>query len=133
MEHEIINAIRNLEDLRWIKPAADEQIAAAEAALGIPFAPDYRAYVRRYGAISARGIELTGVTSARRLDVVEVTGRERALNPLLPKNMYVIENLGIDGIVMLQDSTGAIYSLHPNRGPKRELENLTEYVRQSVF
>ena len=39
-----------------------------ENVLGLIFDDDYRAYTRNYGAISADGIELTGVTTARRLN-----------------------------------------------------------------
>ena len=73
---DIIQIISNLEDMRFIKPASMEQIIEAEKELGVSFADDYTKYVEKYGVISARGIELTGVTTHERLSVVSVTKYE---------------------------------------------------------
>lgn len=70
---DIIQIISNLEDMRFIKPASMEQIIEAAKELGVSFADDYTKYVEKYGVISARGIELTGVTTHERLSVVSVT------------------------------------------------------------
>lgn len=78
--------------------------------------------------ISARGIELTGVTTHERLSVVSVTQKERDLNSNIPSNMYVIENIAIDGIVALQDETGKVYTVEPNQKPKLACCSLAEYV-----
>ena len=66
-----------------------EQIIEAEKELGVSFADDYTKYVEKYGVISARGIELTGVTTHERLSVVSVTKKERNMNSNIPENMYV--------------------------------------------
>ena len=73
MNSKILMIMSNLEDLRFLKPATEAEVTAAEKELGVIFAEDYREYVLKYGVISGRGIELTGVTSAKRLDVVTVT------------------------------------------------------------
>ena len=69
---DIIQTINNLENMRFIKPTSMEQIIEAEKELGVNFADDY---VKKYGVISAKGIELTGVTNYERLSVVSVTKR----------------------------------------------------------
>ena len=130
---DILEAIRNLEDMRFLKPASLEQIEESQRALGVIFADDYREYVHKYGAISERGIELTGVTTAVRLDVVAVTKREREINKYIPKSMYVIENVGIDGIAIIQDSDGKVYSITMSGNLKCICMSLTEYVEQSNF
>lgn len=129
----ILEAISNLEDMRFIKPANLEQIEDAQRALGVTFADDYREYVHKYGVISARGIELTGVTTAVRLDVVTVTKREREINRKMPASMYVIENVAIDGVAVIQDSDGKVYSITMNGESKYICESLTEYIKQSNF
>lgn len=127
---DIIQIISNLEDVRFLKPASMEEILEAEKELGVRFADDYIKYVEKYGAISARGIELTGVTTHERLSVVAVTKKERELNLNIPANMYVIENIAIDGVIALQDETGKIYTITPNGNPKLKYNSLSEYVEK---
>lgn len=119
--------------MRFIKPASMEQIIEAEKELGVSFADDYTKYVEKYGVISARGIELTGVTTHERLSVVSVTKKERNMNSNIPANMYVIENIAIDGIIALQDETGKVYTIMPNGTPKLSYNSLSEYVEKSNF
>ena len=128
---DIIQTINNLENMRFIKPVSMEQIIEAEKELGVNFADDYIKYVKKYGVISAKGIELTGVTNYERLSVISVTKRERNMNPNIPANMYVIENIAIDGIIALQDETGKIYTITPNGTPKLSCNSLSEYVEKS--
>lgn len=73
MSEKIIEAINGLDHLCVLLPASPESVAEAEHSLGLQFAADYKAYVQQFGAISACGIELTGVTTSRRLNVVAVT------------------------------------------------------------
>lgn len=130
---DIIQIISNLEDMQFIKPASMEQIIEAEKELGVSFADDYTKYVEKYGVISARGIELTGVTTHERLSVVSITKKERNMNANIPANMYVIENIAIDGIIALQDETGKVYTITPNGTPKLSYNSLSEYVEKSNF
>lgn len=128
---DIIQTINNLENMRFIKPASMEQIIKAEKELGVNFAEDYTKYVKKYGAISAKGIELTGVTNYERLNVISVTKRERNMNPNIPANMYVIENIAIDGIIALQDKIGKVYTIAPNGTSKLICNSLSEYIEKS--
>lgn len=114
--------------MRFIKPVSMEQIVKAEKELGVSFAKDYIEYVKKYGAISARGIELTGVTDCERLSVVSVTKKERSMNPNIPANMYVIENLAIDGVLALQDETGKVYTVIPKGSLSPLCSSLSKYI-----
>ena len=76
----IENVIDALQNLRYLAPASDMEILEAEKRLGIAFADEYKDYVKKYGVISAKGIELTGVTSTPRLNVADVTMAEKELN-----------------------------------------------------
>lgn len=130
---DIIQTINNLENMRFIKPVSMEQIIEAEKELGVNFADDYIKYVKKYGVISAKGIELTGVTTCERLNVISVTKRERNINPNIPANMYVIENTAINGLIALQDETGKVYTITPNETPKLNCNSLSEYIEKSNF
>lgn len=66
--------------------------------------------------------------SLKRLDVVCNTREERELNSFVPDDWYVVENAGIDGIIIWQDKTGRIYQSMPN-GQKEYIANsLAEYL-----
>lgn len=87
--------------------------------------------MQRFGAISACGIELTGVTTSRRLDVVAVTKKNRAMNSNIPPHMYVVEDMAIEGLVILQDATGSVYSAPPYGLPRKVFDSLADYVKAS--
>lgn len=131
MSEDIIQAISGLDHLYVLLPASPESVAEAEHYLGLQFAPDYKAYVQRFGAISACGIELTGVTTSRRLDVVAVTKMNRAMNGNIPLDMYVIEDMAIDALLVLPDATGAVYSAPPHGVPRKVFICLADYVKAS--
>lgn len=43
--------------------------------------------------------------------------------------MYVIENTGIDGILMLQNEKGEIFEVSPNSEPVKKFNSLAEYLQ----
>jgi hypothetical protein len=126
----IIKVIESLQNLRSLPPLSEQDIDNAEKTLGLHFADEYRSYTRKFGAISANGIELTGVVSAPRLNVVNVTISERNLNKYIPNDMYVIENTGIEGILMLQNNEGEIFSIAPNSKPEKKFNSLADYLKE---
>ena len=125
----IIKVIEKLQGLRCLTPLIEKDINDAEQVLGLKFADDYRTYTKKFGAISAEGLELTGVVAAPRLNVVEVTISEKSLNQNIPDDMYVIENTGIDGILILQNARGEIFSISPSSKPIKKFASLTEYLQ----
>ena len=129
---DIIKIISGLKGLKFVGAAPEKEIYEAEKALNLKFSNDYIDYVKRYGAISACGIELTGITCHKRLDVVYVTKRERLFNPNIPPNMYVIENIAIDGFIILQNEAGKIYAITKNKEPRLIFNTLYECVENSV-
>ena len=128
MDNSIIDLIKSLKDMHHLDKANDEEIEAAEKALNLKFSDEYKKYVSEFGVISAVGIELTGVTSSPRLSVVEVTKREKEVNEGIPNNMYVIEDTGIEGLIILQDQFGMVYSIAHNGEPKKIFNSLYEYL-----
>lgn len=124
----IIDTLNKLQNIATGIRATDDQIEQAEKELGLKFAPEYIRYVKRFGVFSASNIELTGITDIDRLNVVSATKRERKLNSKIPNDMYVIENLAIDGFVVLQDALGVIYYISPCYEPKKMFASLEEYI-----
>ena len=103
------------------------QIEDAEKALGLQFAPDFKECLQEFGAISIEGHDLTGFSADKYLDVVYVTQENlKKLNP--GKGFYVIEEAHIDGIVIWQDASGAVYETSPNSEAVKIADSLAEYL-----
>lgn len=103
------------------------QIEQAETTLNLSFSPDYRECLREFGAISVGSHELTGFSSDNNLNVVEVTQRNRKRHDV-GKNLYVIEETHIDGIVVWQDADGSVYETTPGTRPEKIAGSLSEYI-----
>ena len=124
----IISTIKALPKLLPLKPVSADAISEAEKELNLKFAEEYKTYVSEFGAILADGIELTGIAKSKSRNVVSVTIQERNLNARVPKNLYVIENIGIDGIIVWQDESGIVYKTSPNADPLKIAASLTGYI-----
>lgn len=125
----IIDVINGLENLLPLKPASIEAIENIEIELALPLAEEYKEYLLKYGAIMADDVELTGVAKSKNRDVVQVTQREWAANSKIKHNLYVVENVGIEGIIIWQDGSGKIYESSPNHAAKQIANSLAEYLK----
>jgi hypothetical protein len=126
MNH-IVNIIKNLEGMRSVGGASEVQIAEAEKRLQLHFAEEYKEYLTHFGAISSLPVDLMGLNVSPARNVTEVTLEERKLNASMPLDMYVIEDLGIEGILILQDGSGAVYQLGGSSMEKISV-SLREYL-----
>lgn len=124
----IIDVINSLENLLPLKPASVEAVENVEIELALPLAEEYKEYLLQYGAIMADDIELTGIAKSKNRDVVQVTQREWAANTKIKHNLYVVENVGIEGIIIWQDGSGKIYESSPNKTAKQIANSLAEYL-----
>lgn len=124
----IVEIIRSLPELLPLKPASDKQITEAELEMRVIFAEEYKEYLSEFGAVMADGIELSGIAKSKHRNVTILTKQEWELNKKVPHNMYVIENTGIDGIIIWQDSKGIVYKTHPGTEPVKIAESMSEYI-----
>ena len=99
------------EKLYHLNGADVDTVLEAEKKMGIRFSPDYRNYLMEYGVVSFGSHEWMGLGGAPYLDVVEETLAERERNQRFPKDCYIVENLGIDGVFILQNEEGMVYQL----------------------
>lgn len=121
--------MRDLPDFYCGQGASPEAIVNAEGTLGLSFADDYRDYLASFGIASANGHELTGLIDSERLNVVDVTNFEKAMNPLVPDGLYAIENLGFDGAVAWQDATGCVYRSLSGQKPAPISPSLLDFLQ----
>ena len=124
----IIKTIQALPQLLPLKPASVAEISDAEKQLGLQFSEEYKEYLGAFGAILADGIAITGIARSEDRSVVMVTKQEREFNPDIPDNLYVVENIGIDGILIWQDENGKIFSTSPNVPPEEIASSLSAYL-----
>lgn len=124
----LIAAIREAEDFVLLAPASDTEIILAENQLKLSFANDYKACVKAFGAIMFGDKELTGVCKSDRLHVVPVTERARAFYPNFPADAYVIEEMLIDHIIIIQKNDGCIYSYGPADAEMKIADCLYDYL-----
>ncbi len=123
-----IKKLQSTSDFHSLSGASQEDIRFAEKALGLKFADEFRRYASRFAVASFYGHELTGVCNFPRLSVVDVTLSERAANPAVPMDWYVVEQAHIDGIVVWQSSAGEIYQTMPGAAPIKLCESLCAYL-----
>ena len=127
----IIELINSKDNLIPLSPASQKEINEAEKKLELKFNEEYQKYISTFGAVVYDGHEITGVCKAARLNVINVTREERKYNSFVPKDWYVIESLGIDGIVIWQNEIGEIYQTTPNGSIKKIYDSLYEYIKES--
>lgn len=89
--------------------ASEELISEAEKQLNLSFSEDYREYLKMFGAISFGSTELTGLNIDSYANVVSVTLKESQRNKYFPKGAIVLENTGIEGLLILQLPNGEVY------------------------
>lgn len=125
---QIIDVIKTLPKLARVGHITGEIINDAERQLSLNFSNEYKEYLSEFGAISAKGIELTGIIEVDYCNVVSVTQQEWQLNPSVPHTMYVVENTFVDGVIIWQDANGVVYATRPNKSPSPIANSLAEYI-----
>lgn len=125
----IIHEIEKMNFFHARKPVEDKQIQKAEVDLNIKFNNEYKSCIKSFGAFSIDGHEITGICSSDRLNVVNVTKKERCINKKIPENLYVIECLDIDHIVIWQSESGKVYQSMLNGKYEKIADSLIEYLK----
>lgn len=123
----IVKKINSIKNLYHAKGCTFKQINEAQRELGIYFSEEYICYLQEFGAISFYGTEWTGLNVDKYIDVVEITKQERDINDLFPKDCFVVENQGIEGIVIVSNENGKIYEVYNDKIVKI-CESLSQYL-----
>ena len=99
----IIELFSSIKKIKSIGGCSTEQIEEAQNELNLVFPEEYKQYLLNFGAVRFNGVEICGLNLKGYLNVVEATEREKSINPLFPKKMFVIEDLGIDAKLIISD------------------------------
>ena len=111
----IIEKIKKIDKLYHAEGCSVEQLKQAQDELSMYFPEEYKDIVKEYGAISFYGTEWTGLNVDDYLDVVKVTKEERNINKSFPEKYFVLENQGIDGLMIICNECGQVFSLRYNQ------------------
>lgn len=128
----IIEILDGIPGLIAGKAAEEESILNAADTLQLNFADEYKAYLRKYGTAMFGGHEFSGISIAIHRDVVRLTLRERDLNDAFPLNIYVVENTGMDGMIICQNSDGQI-CLWDGIECRPYRNSLAEYIERDLL
>lgn len=104
------------------------QINTAETKLNLRFANDYREFVQYLGALVYKNNELCGIVPYPSLDVVNRTIHARETDAAFPQSMYVISEIHIDGILILQNQKGEIFQYLPLQYTKKIFNSLSDFI-----
>jgi len=126
---DFVNKLKVFDDFVSIGETDEKAIKDAESKLGLLFSEEYREYLRACGAASVDGHEFTGIVNSDRLNVVDVTMRERNRNASTPKDLYVVEEVQIDGIAIWQSGNGRVYKSVWGEEPDEIAISLSEYLQ----
>ena len=125
------NTINSINKLYKTKGCTDQQIIEAEQKLNLKFSKEYGEYLKTYGAVSFYGTEITGLNVDDYANVISVTLQEREFDKEFPLDCVVIENSGIEGLLVLQNEDGSVYQWIKGKN-KKIFNSLNEYIEDRV-
>lgn len=127
--YNIINYLQSKGELLTGKAVDEVEIGKVEERLGVRFANDYKKIVSTYGFVCVDGHEITGITNAKRLNVYEVTMKERESLKSDISGLYVIEQANIDDIVIWQSASGVVFQTIGGFAPEKIADGIIDYLQ----
>lgn len=127
----IIEKINKIEKLYHTEGCSFKQIKEAQLELGITFPDEYIDIIKKYGAISFYGTEWTGLNVGGYLNVVSATKQEREMNSAFPLDCFVLENQGIDGLIVICNEKGEVFSIQYSKIEKIH-SSISDYLDECV-
>lgn len=126
----LINELKNKKYFKSNEVVEPNSIKIAEEELGLCFSKEYKEYLKEFGCVTIYGHEFTGLGNNILNDVVIITKKICEVDEKFPKNVYVIEEAHIDGILICQDEKGLVYKFKPFGNLKKIYDSFCDYVRE---
>ncbi|WP_454953536.1 SMI1/KNR4 family protein [Fusobacterium hwasookii] len=127
----IIEKINKIEKLYHTEGCSFKQIKEAQQELGITFPDEYIDIIKKYGTISFYGTEWTGLNVEGYLNVVSTTKQEREMNSAFPLDCFVLENQGIDGLIIICNEKGEVFSIQYSKIEKI-YSSISDYLDECI-
>ena len=127
----VTNELKKISDLVYTKGASNEQIVEAENKLLLEFPADFIEYLKGFGLVTFYGVEWQGLNGPDYLNVVTSTLDARETYPDFPVNMFILEDLGFDGLLILVDTKGSVYEWQYGTC-KKIYPSIVEYLEECL-
>ena len=101
-------------------------IQQAEEKLNLKFSEEYKELLLS-GSFSNDYFEVTSINDE--CDVVQLTNEVRSIYKNLPKDLYVLIDVGVDGIYILQNQKGKIYEVDDEDEIIQSSGSFVEYLK----
>lgn len=121
-----IDEIKN-SDAEIFEGVSEKEITIAEQKLSFKFPKTYREILKEFGTLEINSDEIFGLGVEGYLNVVETTLKERELAKGKLDKYIVIQNLGIDGILIVVDENDNVYEFKTGDF-KNLLSTTAEYI-----
>ncbi|GEM_PF-355464 len=128
---DIISKINGIEGLWKAGGCTEQQLFEAQQALGLTFPPEYSVYLREFGCIDFFATEWTGLNIEGNCNVVKATQQEQEINENFPEKMFVLENAGIDGVIITVDEEGAVFKVQFEKSEKI-YNSISDYLDRCI-
>lgn len=129
---DILEIIESLPEMEFLAPVSESEIKQAEMELKLTFSEEYRKYLLTFGAVWSDIIALSGIIDDEDYSVVELTKKIKSLQPNIPEDFYVIEDVGVDGLVIWQNSAGLVFQSIPNFKPVMIFDSLSAFLVHQI-
>ncbi len=120
-------------DMLHLQAASESKVQEAEQALVVSFATEYKEYLLSFGVAIAGSHEFTGICDSPRLNVVDVTKKQRKYYGHGCDAMYVVEQENIDNIVIWQNHDGQVFRSFPGVQPELIAPSLVDYLSSELL
>jgi hypothetical protein len=126
----IVDLIKNTE-CEFVGGTTDKVIEEAQQELKFQFPDSYREILTNFGIISIGSHEIYGLGVEGYLNVVQATQLERKRYPDLLEKYIVIQNLSIEGFLILLNGDGEVFEC--NNGKIKVIsKSLMQYVQEEI-
>ena len=122
-----VDRLKQYPDLVFSGGVDFDLIESAEKSLSLKFADEYKEYLFTFGTATCSGYEFTGIVHDQRINVVDVTTRLKP-RATIPPNLYVVEEVHVDGLVIWQNEIGEVFQTLPSSEPLKIADSLADYI-----
>lgn len=128
----IKNTINAIEPKITMGGVDEAKIKEAESQLNLNFSLEYREFLSEFGAALIAGNEFLGLATEESLNTVVQTSEQRNSDTTFPRKMYIVSDLHIDGLKILQNEDGEIYEYISSALPRKIFDSLSEYIKDTI-
>ncbi len=121
----IAEMVSKMKHARFKRICSLSEISEAENELGLKFSQEYLDLLTKFGSFSNDYFEVASIDG-----VVDLTKSVRTMYSNLPKDMYVLIDVGVDGIYILQNGKGKIFEIDDDNEILQSSNSFADYLER---